>query len=343
MINWLNTKATDEDVVVSSRIRLARNLNNHKFPLKATIEESNEITEKILDSLKDSIGDNYSFNRLNDIDENSRMRYVENHLISPKLSMNVESGSFLVRDDDRVSIMINEEDHIRMQVLSRGLNFKENWDIVNEVDDYLDKEVEYAFDKKWGYLTACPTNVGTGLRVSVMLHLPCLSKTGNMPNLVDGLKKIGIATRGVYGEGSNELGNMYQISNQKTLGETEEETIKRMDNIVKQIISRERQVRQYLYENKALDLEDKIFRSIGVLKYARKLEVKETMDLLSIVRLGYELNVLKEDYLGLLDLMMNIQTNNIQHLIENQYKYDDIGEQEVRALIVNEYVTKLEG
>lgn len=343
MVKWLDTEALEEDVVVSSRIRLARNLDNHTFPLKSTIEESNEITDKILNSLKEAIDENYNFTRIHDIDENNRIRYVENHLISPKLSTNIDTGSFLLRDDDRVSIMINEEDHLRLQVLSRGLNFDDNWRIINELDNAIDKNIDYAFDKKWGYLTTCPTNVGTGLRVSSMLHLPCLAKTGNMASLIDGLRKINITTRGVYGEGSNQLGDMYQISNQKTLGETEEETIKKMEKIIEQIIYRERQTRKYLYENNLLDVEDVVYRAIGTLKYARKLDIPEAMEFLSRIRVGYEVGLLKEDYTGLLNLMMSIQPSNIKYLLETEYKDEDISVRELRARMVSEYVDKMEG
>lgn len=342
MNKWLDSPSDVEDVVVSSRIRLARNINNHKFPTKLTIDESDKLTDEVLNGLKESLLENYKFIRVRDLDHNLKMEYVENHLISPKLVKNGEKSSFLLRDDERVTIMLNEEDHLRIQVLSRGLNFEENWEILNEIDDTIDKNLEYAFDKKWGYLTSCPTNVGTGLRVSSMLHLPCLTQTGNMKSLIQGLAKIDITTRGFFGEGTNIIGNMYQISNQRTLGESEDEIIKKMEEIIYQVVSRERQTREYLKEHKRLDMEDKIYRSFGILKYAKKINIKEAMLHLSNIRLGIEMGLIDNiNYETITKLMMDIQPYTIQN---RNFDINDKSDIEIiRSNILKDFLNDMEG
>src|SRR5699024_3134150 len=167
--------------------------------------------------------------RIRDLNPREQLVYVEEHLISPSMLGTKDKSSFLVKDDEKATIMINEEDHIRIQTLSPGLNLKESWEQCSLIDDELEGELDYAYDEKWGYLTACPTNVGTGLRASVMLNLPCVSMTGNINTIIEGLRKVGLTVRGIYGEGSEALGYLYQVSNQTTLGQSEEETIDKLN------------------------------------------------------------------------------------------------------------------
>src|SRR5699024_10478404 len=174
MTKWLDGPATEEDVIISTRIRVARNLSKYKFPYRMSVEESDDLTDDILNTMKDTLANNYKFMRIRDLNPREQLVYVEEHLISPSMLRTKDKSSFLVKDDEKATIMINEEDHIRIQTLSPGLNLKESWEQCSLIDDELEGELDYAYDEKWGYLTACPTNVGTGLRASVMLNLPCV-------------------------------------------------------------------------------------------------------------------------------------------------------------------------
>lgn len=342
MAKWLDDKGLEEDVVVSTRLRVARNITKYNFPSFLSIEESDKLTDELLDDLKDVLESRYEFHRIRNLEIRDQLVYIEEHLISPNLIENKDKSSFLLRDDERATIMINEEDHIRIQTLSPGLNLKEGWKLCSDIDDKLDEKLKYAYDEKLGYLTSCPTNVGTGLRASVMLHLPCIVMVGNINILIEGLRKIGLTARGLYGEGSEALGNLYQISNQTTLGESEEDIIEKLNRVVYQIVNRERGTRKYLKEKRILELEDKIFRSFGILKYSRILSSKEAMNHLSNIRLGWEMDLLdKGDLSDVMKLMIQIQPANIQKTFDR-----DMSEKErdiTRARIVRDYILKLEG
>ncbi|MCG4586447.1 ATP--guanido phosphotransferase, partial [Anaerosalibacter bizertensis] len=242
-----NEKGLEDDVVISSRVRIARNIEDVRFPQAARKEESEKVTKDILEAVKNSNkNDNYKFfeiGRLSSLDKNV---FIEKHLISPNLIQKPDMSSFLLRDDEKVTIMINEEDHLRLQILLPGLNLEEGWKLCSSIDDGLEEYLDYAFDEKFGYLTSCPTNTGTGLRASVMLHLPSLVLTGYANNIFQAVSQIGLTVRGLYGEGTKALGNIFQISNQTTLGETEEEIIQKLKNVVIQIINKEREIRENL-------------------------------------------------------------------------------------------------
>lgn len=341
MANWINESTYDEDVIISSRIRVARNLSNYKFPSFMTIEEADKLTDDILNIMKDSLGDNYRFIRTRDLTDREQLVYVEDHLISPGLMRGMERSSFLLNDDNRTTIMINEEDHIRIQTLAPGLNLKEAWETCSSIDDKLEKNLTYAYDEKWGYLTSCPTNVGTGLRASVMLHLPCITMTRNINTILEGLRKMGLTARGLYGEGSEALGQLYQISNQITLGESEEEVINKLSKVISQIITRERGTRNHLKENRITELEDKIFRSYGILKNARILNSKEAMEHLSNVRLGWIMGMIYNDRLrDALKLMLDIQPAKIQKKLNEDMtsRRRDVE----RAKMIRDYINDME-
>lgn len=314
MTKWLETTGVDEDVVVSTRIRIARNIKEYKFPNLIGNEDSDALTEDIKQALK-IVGEDYQFYSNRSLNEVERNVFVEKHLISPNLSRKVDKGSFFVRKDERTTIMINEEDHIRIQVLFPGLNLEEGWQICTDIDDELEKNINYAFHEKFGYLTACPTNTGTGLRASVMLHLPALSMIGQINNVMESLRKMGLTVRGLYGEGSKALGNLYQISNQTTIGEKEEDTIKKINKIVYQIIARERNSRKYLLDKDGVELEDKIFRSLGILNYSRVISTLEAMNHLSNVKLGTDMGIIKHiKSKQIINLMLDIQPASIQNI-----------------------------
>lgn len=314
MVKWVEGTSSEEDVVVSTRIRLARNLKNYRFPQKMNIEESEKLTQEILNAMKDLFSNiNYKFIRINNLTPLERVIFIEEHLISPGLIQKPDYGSFLLREDEKTTIMINEEDHLRIQTLLPGLNFEKGWDISSEIDDFLEGSLDFAFHEEFGYLTACPTNVGTGLRASVMAHLPSLSITGHVNNLINGLNKIGVTVRGLYGEGTEALGNLYQISNQITLGEGEEQIINKLKNVIHQILDKERNVRNNLLNKRKNEMEDKIFRSLGILKYSRNITSKEAMKLLSNVRLGIEMGIINDiEFKEITKLMIEVQPASIQ-------------------------------
>lgn len=343
MTRWLSKEGPDQDVVISTRLRVARNISNYKFPLFSTMEEADEVTNNILNSVKENFhGDNYSFYRVRDLEKKQGQTYVEDHLISPFLIQHPDKSSFLVRDDGRVTIMINEEDHIRIQTLTPGLNFDEGWELCNEIDDKLEKNLEYAFDEKFGYLTTCPTNVGTGLRASVMLHLPCLSITGHIKSIIESLRKIGLAVRGVYGEGSNASGFLYQVSNQITLGESEEDIINKLNKVIKQLVSRERNTREWLIKNRKLELEDRVYRSRGILENSRIISSEEAINHLSNVKLGYEAAIFKDEkFKNIVSLMIDVRPFNIQKGQSTDMK--DMERDTIRANRIRDFFENMEG
>lgn len=343
MVRWLAKQGPNQDVVISTRLRVARNISNYKFPLFISMEEADEITDKVLNSVKENFKDEkYNFYRVRDLEKRERQTYVEEHLISPFLVQNPDKSSFLVRDDGRVTIMINEEDHIRIQTLTPGLNFEDGWSLCNEIDDKLENNIDYSFDKDFGYLTTCPTNVGTGLRASVMLHLPCLSITGHMNSIIDSLRKIGLAVRGVYGEGSNASGFLYQISNQITLGESEENIINKLNKVIKQLVNRERNTRDWLIQNRKIELEDRVYRSRGILQNSRIISSEEAINHLSNVKLGYEAGILiDERFKSILALMIDIRPFNIQKGQGEDIK--DTQRDIIRAKKIRNYFENVEG
>ena len=312
MTKWLESSGKDEDVVVSTRLRIARNIQEYRFPEFMSIDEANAVTNKVLDAMKSS-GDIYKFHRINDLSNVERNVFVEEHLISPSLIKTSKNGSFLLRNDEKATIMINEEDHIRIQVLLPGIDIEEGWKLSSRIDDSLEDKIEYAFDEEFGYLTSCPTNVGTGLRASVMVHLPCVAIIGHLNAIIDGLRKIGLTTRGLYGEGSKALGHFFQISNQTTLGESEEDIIKKLEKVIYQIVARERSTREYMLDKKKLEFEDRIFRSLGILNYSRLISSTEAMAHLSNVKLGCDMGIIKNmNSKDIVKLMMEIQPASIQ-------------------------------
>ena len=341
LTKWLDGIGEEKDVVVSTRLRIARNMENYKFPDFMNLEESEFVTEEILNAMKDR-KDVYRFYRIKDLSQLERVVFVEEHLISPNLAQTTRNGSFLLRDDEKATIMINEEDHIRIQVLLPGLNIEEGWRISSEIDDSLEENIEYAYNDQFGYLTSCPTNVGTGLRASVMVHLPCLVMTGHLNTIIDGLGKIGLTARGIYGEGSKALGHLFQISNQTTLGEKEEDIIKKLKKVILQIAARERSTRAYMMDKRNLELEDKVFRSLGILNYSRLISSTEAMTHLSNVKLGCDMGIIKGmDTKDIIKLMVDIQPASIQTNLHKDMLKDE--RDMYRAQIIRNNLINMEG
>ena len=276
-----------EQVVISTRVRLARNLKDYPFPCKLGLQGR----EKIIDSVKkaitesnSSIATDFSFIRMGELTPTQSVSLVEKRLVSPEFISNTDGRAMLLSKNENVSIMINEEDHIRVQVITKGLNLEEAYDMADKLDTLLDENLEFAFDEKLGYLTQCPTNLGTGMRASVMLHLPALEKSKAINRIAGNLSKLGLTIRGAHGEGTDPKGALYQLSNQVTLGISEKSAIENLKNITIQLIAQETQTRERLCKN--IEIQDKISRSLGILKSALIITHEEALKLLSNVRLG---------------------------------------------------------
>ncbi|GMK48599.1 MULTISPECIES: protein arginine kinase [Paenibacillus] len=293
--DWMKGVGPDSDIVISSRVRIARNLRQFPFPMLATNQQSLEVMNQLTaigqSGKLDPVG-HFETIILSELSELERRVLVEKHLISPNLANESRGGAIILSENESVSIMINEEDHLRIQCLYPGFQVKEAWTLANQIDDIFEEETNYAFDEKRGYLTTCPTNVGTGIRASVMMHLPALVLTQQINRILSAVTQVGLAVRGMYGEGSEALGNLFQISNQITLGQTEGEIIDNLHGVAKQIIEHERAARQRLMSESRLRIEDRVRRSYGILSYAAVMDSKESAQRLSDVRLGVDLGLL---------------------------------------------------
>ena len=276
--------------------RLARNLKEYTFPLLSTIEQAKEVSNYLSTKLA---AEEYStlgkleFLKMDEMKPNEKRVLVEKHLISPHLAEETKHGAVLLSNDESISIMINEEDHLRIQCLFSGFQLSEGLVLAGGIDDWIEEKVHYAFDEKHGYLTSCPTNVGTGLRASVMMHLPALVMAQQLNRILPAINQLGLVVRGIYGEGSEALGNLFQISNQITLGKSEEDIVEDLRGVVMQLIQQERAARQMLLQSSKLQLEDRVYRSYGMLAYSRIIESKEAAQRLSDVRLGIDLGLIK--------------------------------------------------
>ncbi|MCX7422404.1 MAG: protein arginine kinase [Planctomycetia bacterium] len=292
---WLRGTGPDSDIVMSSRIRLARNLSEFPFPNRADDAAKLEI-ETLLSERMMALSQRQKLNyiRVSDLNALDRQFLVERQLISRELSESAGPRGVGISDAEDISVMINEEDHVRMQVIHSGFALDDCWAEINRVDDLLEQEISFAFDERLGYLTACPTNVGTGIRVSVMLHLPGLVLTKDIQKVFQALQKLRLAVRGLYGEGSQAMGDFYQISNQVTLGRSEEDLIKTIKEVIPSILKYERRARESLLRESREGLHDQIARAFGILSSAQTITTEETLHLLSSVRMGINLGLLDE-------------------------------------------------
>ena len=292
---WYNDKSVEDDIAVSTRIRLARNIAGVPFPSRMTDEQKTAVNEQVKKAIIESntpYAKSLKFLLMKDIPENERYSMIERHIISPEFVKKSENGAIILSDDESISIMIGEEDHIRIQVILAGLQLEKAYDIAENLDTLICDSLNIAFDSQLGFLTECPTNLGTGLRASVMLHLPITESAGEMSGLAESVNKIGFVFRGMYGEGSKAVASLYQLSNQITLGISEKNAIDNLKIITMQLTQKERKLRESI--NK-LKVEDMCMRAVGTLKYARIISSEEMMKLLSEVKLGMALGVLDTD------------------------------------------------
>lgn len=293
--DWMKDAGPESEIVISSRVRLARNLSDQPFPMLAANQQAAAVLNKLMEAgQSEPLAEFGQFEQLllTDLSELDKRVLVEKHLISPNLASESRAGAVLLSENESISLMINEEDHLRIQCMYPGFQIQEAWQLASKLDDAFEEVVDYAFDEQRGYLTTCPTNVGTGLRASVMMHLPALVLTQQINRILTAVTQVGLAVRGLYGEGSEALGNLFQISNQITLGQSEEEIIDNLHNVARQIIEHEKAARRRLLEESPLRIADRVRRSYGILSFASIMDSKEAAQRLSDVRLGADVGIL---------------------------------------------------
>lgn len=307
----------NDGIIVSSRIRLARNVADFPFTQNLNEKQSDDVLSIVFNAC-DNIG-SFTNYRLRNLRDDVLQTYKEDHLISDKLIENQQFSGVCVSNDNAVSIMVNEEDHLREQCTLNGLSLKRAYDIINDIDTELALNVKFSYDKQLGYLTACPTNVGTGIRASVMLFLPALTMTGNMEQVVSTVTKLGISVRGVYGEGSSAKGYLFQISNQSTLGKSEPEIVQMVESTVLKICDLETKAREQLKQLNNSQLKDEVLRAFGVLANSYMLSSAEALELLSKVKLGMSLDIISLKNETIVDDLLNtISAVKMNHLSNKQ-------------------------
>ena len=314
--SWLSGADDAGGIVVSCRARLARNLASFPFSTKITEDQRAEVVQRVLAGAKGSSQmANATFFDMSSLDGNQRRLLVERHLVSPALAETQGQRGVLFDQRELLSIMINEEDHLRLQAIFPGMQGQEAWSRISALDDELTTSLDCAFSEELGYLTACPTNTGTGLRISVLIHLPALVLTDDMERVLHGLSQLSFTVRGVYGEGSNVSGNLFQVSNQSTLGTSEEYIAEELIRITEQLVEFERDAQEALMGEARSQVEDKVWRAYGLLTHAPVLSSQEFMNLLSAVRLGYSLSLIKSISPGFMNQLMIItQPSHLQAL-----------------------------
>jgi protein arginine kinase len=331
---WLRGSGPESDIVMSSRIRLARNLADYPFVGRASDADRDRIEALLRQQvLAIQESNDLIYVEIDDLAGIDREFLVERHLISREHAESHGTRAVAIDGHEKFSLMINEEDHLRIQVMQSGLDLEGTWRQVNQIDDLVEKKVTYAFHEKLGYLTACPTNVGTGMRVSVMLHLPALVLTRQIDKVFRSLQKISLAVRGLYGEGSQAMGDFYQISNQITLGRSEEELIKQVADIVPVIIDYERQARNFLIKESHENLHDRVSRAYGILRTAQTISSEETMHLLSSVRMGVNLGLIDDLEIPVVnELFLQTQPAHLQKLSGSELDSTDRNIERARYL-----------
>ncbi len=337
MSNWYLQNGKDSDVVVSSRVRLVRNLSGFKFLNKCTNPEQ----EKILQTIKEiipSLGYGLKYIDLDDLDDVTKVSLAEKNLISPEfISDNTTKKAIIINDEENICIMINEEDHIKLQVFSSGQELENLMNLVIELDEKIGEMLNYSYSKKIGYLSASPINIGTGMKASVIVHLPALTLTGNLSKMLRIINNMGMSIKGLYGEGTQNVGDLYQISSNQTIGVTEKEIVSSVKSISEKVIEQERLARKYLCKNQ-IEIEDRVYRDYGIMSNALKISADECKKLLSEVKLGTDLGIIKElDDSKIKKLELYTKSGNLQKYLG---KTLDGYEREIRRAEVIKQIIK---
>jgi protein arginine kinase len=307
-------RGPNDRIVLSTRVRLARNIKNFAFPGWAKKPERIKSMQVIREAVESMPPMEHAFAQtMDDINPLDKQILVERHLISREHAAKTAGSAIAISKNEILCVMINEEDHLRMQALLPGLQIKQAWHVIDEFDSSLETKLQYAFSPEFGYLTACPTNLGTGIRVSAMLHLPGLVLAEQINQIIQAVNKLGFAVRGLYGEGTEALGNVFQVSNQMTLGEAETEIVERLNKVLAQLIEHEENARVNLLEKKAKTVFNHIGRAYGILANAHCISSKEAMNLLSLMRLGHDLQIFPDVERSLIEeLFINTQPAHLQ-------------------------------
>ncbi len=318
MLKWFECEEENRQNIISSKIRLARNWSEYVFPAKLSKEESLEMVKRLCEGLADlgeQDGNQYETTYLEDLSELDRRALKERRVLNASVLSRKAPMALMVSEKEDISLVFNGTDHIRIQALSTGLHLQELLKTANEVDDFINARFSYAFDEKYGYLTSFPTNVGTGMRASVMVHLPSLSLGKKFSSVLTNMGRFDVSIRGAYGEGRENYGSIFEVTNQKTMGQTEKELADLVGKVAQQLNDQENQVRALTLKNHKLEREDEVYKSYGVLKYARRLTMKEAMTYLSQLMAGITDGLIKPDNsCSIYRLMLGIQTANLQKL-----------------------------
>jgi protein arginine kinase len=312
---WLDGTGPKSDIVVSTRVRLARNLRHVPFSHRARDEQLQGVIMSVVAAAERAPGFRSALLlKMNDIGALERQILVERHLVSHELGDGTRPRGVLAGADERLSLMINEEDHLRLQAMTPGFQLAEAWAVADAADDELDEALDFAFSDETGYLTSCPTNAGTGLRASVLVHLPALVLMDEIPKVLKGISQVGLNVRGLYGEHSEVMGNLFQISNQTTLGVSERDSIESLERVVRQILEHEERARERMMRDARIQIEDKVWRAYGTLRHCRSIQAREVINLCSAVRLGVALGMPGLCPLSVLSgLLVLTQPAHLQH------------------------------
>jgi protein arginine kinase len=337
MKNWIH-KSEGSEIVLKSKVLLARNFSNLPFPNKLNYIKGRENGKNIYNSLKDELTDEeITLYEIWNTKEELSKQYLEKDLISEELLKNSDKGAFILNDKETFSIMINEKDHISLQCISEGLNLEEAFNKATDIDDKIEKNFDYAFDETLGYLTSSPESIGTGLKASVVLHLPALTMSEEIKNISKNLSKMGIGIKGFHLEGTKVYGNLYRIFNKISLGLTEDIIINKLKEAILNTIAEENKFREILLNKCRHELEDRVYRAYGVLKYAVLLEYKETVELLSNLRLGAELSIIDVELRKIDNLFILVSNSSLQSYLGKAL--DDKESKYERAKLVKEILT----
>ncbi len=339
--DWMVGHGAETSVVLTSRVRLARNLHDVPFPGWARKRQREEILKQVKEKVEHipAMRDGFS-HELSDLDQLQKHVLVERHLISREQAARNEGSGSVVNRKQTLSLMINEEDHLRIQAIRPALQLKEAYQLALSVDQFLEEKLNFAYHSRWGYLTACPTNLGTGMRASSMLHLPGLVLSEQIGQVLKGISKMGLAVRGIYGEGTESMGNLYQISNQSTLGESEDAILSRLDRVIGDVARYELQAREKIMETNPLKVRDQIGRAVGILGYAHIITSKEALNYLSMLRLGADIGILEPEVKEICDrLFMETQPAHLQWRSGN--KLSPESRDAIRAKMIGDQLQKV--
>ncbi len=317
-MNWYLQNGKDSDVVISSRVRISRNINKYPFTTKCTKEQLREIVDE-MKGVTEALGYGLKFVDLREVDYITKISLVEKHIIDPEIAMDKKTnGAILVNDEENICIMVNDKDHIKLQAFSAGQNLESLLDLLTEIDEKLGELVTYSYSKQFGFLTVSPAEVGTAMKASVRIHLPALTLTGNIDRILNIVNNFGMSINGAYEDDTQNQSNIYQISNGQSLGLTEKEIVKNLKSITEKVIDQERLARKFLTKQ-PIELEDRVYRAYGILRFATRLSYEECKKLLSDVKLGTDLGIIKElDDSKINKLMLYTRPGNLQKHLGKQ-------------------------